>query len=87
MTPPPALVVTETAQVPTEPAGVVAVTVVSSTTLTAVAATPQTLTDEAPVRPVPVKVIDVPPVALPAPGETEVRSGGWGTVHDWEPPV
>ena len=55
-----------------EPAGVTAVIVVALTTTTLVAATPPMVTPVAPVNPVPVMVIEVPPAIVPLVGETEV---------------
>ncbi len=75
-------VVTLTDAVPAEPAGVVAVIDVALTTVTDVAATPPTVTDVAPMNPVPVIVIEVPPASGPLAGETFVTvSTGGGP--DW----
>ena len=61
-------------------AGVSAVTLVAETTTTLVAATPPTVTLLAPVRFVPVIVIDVPPIVEPLVGVTDVRVGA-GTTY------
>ena len=68
--------VTATLFAPTVPAGVTAVTLVAETTTTLVAATPPTVTLLAPVRFVPVIVIDVPPRVEPLVGLTDVIVGG-----------
>ena len=68
--------VTATLLVPAVPAGVTAVTLVAETTTTLVAATPPTVTLLAPVRFVPVIVIDVPPRGEPLVGVTAVIVGG-----------
>ena len=67
--------VTDTAALPTGRAGVCAWMLVEETTLNE-AATPPTVTDVAPVKPVPVMVIDVPPAVGPALGLTPVMVGG-----------
>jgi hypothetical protein len=67
-------VVTLTDAVP-EPAGVVAVIDVALTTLKDAAGLPPTVTDVAPVNPVPVIVIEVPPASGPLAGETPVTVG------------
>jgi hypothetical protein len=72
-------VVTETAFAPAEPAGVTAVTVVELTTTTLVAATPPTVTTPAPVRFVPVIVIEVPPLVGPELGDTDEIVGAGTT--------
>ena len=68
--------VTATLFAPAVPAGVTAVTLVAETTTTLVAATPPTVTLLAPVRFVPVIVIDVPPIVEPLVGLTDVIVGG-----------
>ncbi len=68
--------VTATLFAPAVPAGVSAVTLVAETTTTLVAATPPTVTLLAPVRFVPVIVIDVPPRVEPLLGLTDVIVGG-----------
>ena len=68
--------VTATLFAPAVPAGVSAVTLVAETTTTLVAATPPTVTLLAPVRFVPVIVIDVPPRVEPLVGLTDVIVGG-----------
>ena len=73
-------VVTATLCAPVIPAGVSAVIEVALTTTTLVAATPPTVTLDAPVRFVPVIVIAVPPEVDPDVGETEDTVGaGVGT--------
>ena len=72
----PPAVVTATLFAPAVPAGVSAVTLVAETTTTLVAATPPTVTLLAPVRFVPVIVIDVPPRVEPLVGVTAVIVGG-----------
>ena len=69
-------VVTESDFAPAVPAGVVAVIVVALTTVTAVAEAVPTLTEVAPVRFVPVMVIEVPPAVPPWFGLTDVIVGG-----------
>ena len=64
-------VVSETFAAPAAPDDVTAVTVVTLTTTTEVAALPPTLTELVPVRFVPVIVIAVPPVVGPTFGETD----------------
>ena len=72
----PPAVVTATLFAPAVPAGVTAVTLVAEFTTTLVAATPPTVTLLAPVRFVPVIVIDVPPRVEPLVGLTDVIVGG-----------
>ena len=72
----PYVVVTSTLAVPELPAGVVAVMVVSLTTVTAVAALPPMVTPEAPVNFVPVIVTLVPPRVGPLVGEIAITVGG-----------
>ena len=72
----PPAVVTSTLFAPALPAGVTAVTLVADFTTTLVAATPPTVTLVAPVRFVPVIVIDVPPRVEPLVGLTDVIVGG-----------
>ena len=67
--------VTSTLAVPAVPAGVVAVIDESLTTTTLVAATPPTLTAVAPVKPVPLKLIVVPPAGGPVGGLMAVTVG------------
>ena len=69
-------VVTSTLEAPALPAGVVAVMVVASTTLTPVAAVPPMVTAVAPVMSVPVMVTLVPPRVVPVLGEMLVTVGG-----------
>ena len=69
-------VVTTTCFAPAVPAGVTAVMLVAETTITLVAATPPTVTLVAPVRFVPVIVIDVPPRVEPLVGLIDVIVGG-----------
>jgi hypothetical protein len=71
-------VVTNTLAVPVDPAGVVAVMVVSFTTVTAVAALPPIVTPVAPVKAVPVIVTVVPPIGAPEAGLTVLTVGGAG---------
>ena len=71
--------VTATLFAPAVPAGVTAVTLVAETTTTLVAATPPTVTLLAPVRFVPVIVIDVPPRVEPLVGVTAVIVGAGAT--------
>jgi hypothetical protein len=61
----PSGVVTSTLAVPTLPAGVVAVMVVSLSTLTPVASAPPIVTAVASVKPEPLMVTLVPPAAVP----------------------
>jgi hypothetical protein len=68
-------VVTVTSTVPAEPAGEVAVMLVSLTTVNEVAAVLPKLTAVAPVNPLPVIVTDVPPASGPAVGEIPVTTG------------
>ena len=71
----PPAVVTKTLAIPALPAGVVQVAVVLLFTLKAEQAEPPTVMPVAPVRLVPVMVMDVPPVVDPLVGETEVTVG------------
>ena len=71
--------VTATLFAPAVPAGVTAVTLVEDHTTTLVTATPPTVTLVAPVRFVPVIVIDVPPRVEPLVGLTDVRVGAGTT--------
>ena len=75
----PPAVVTATVFAPAVPAGVTAVMLVEETTTTLVAATPPTVTLDAPVRFVPVIVIAVPPEVDPDVGETEDTVGAGTT--------
>ena len=68
-------VVTKTLAVPALPAGVVQLTEVADVTVTPVHADPPTVMPVAPVRLVPVMVMDVPPAVGPLVGETEVTVG------------
>jgi hypothetical protein len=68
-------VVTTTDAVPALPKGVIAVIDVSLLTLTDVAATPPTVTDVAPVKAVPVIVIEVLSMNRPLAGDTLVTVG------------
>ncbi len=68
-------VVTNTLAVPALPAGVVAVSEVELTTVTAVAAVPPMVTAVAPVKPVPVMVTDCPPASGPDDGLMDVTVG------------
>ena len=71
----PPAVVTATLLTPAVPAGVLAVTEVLDTTTMFVAAMPPTVTLVAPVKLVPVMVIEVPPNVVPDVGETLVMVG------------
>jgi hypothetical protein len=71
----PSGVVTLIDAVPAEPVGTVAVIDVSLPTLKDVAGLPRTVTAVAPVNPVPVIVIEVPPASGPLAGETLVTVG------------
>jgi hypothetical protein len=75
----PPTVVTTTLFDPGVPAGVTAVIVVALTTVIFVASAPPTVTDDAPSRFVPVRVIVVPPLVSPTVGETFVKVGD-GTI-------
>ena len=75
----PPAVVTATLFAPAVPAGVTAVMLVAETTTTLVAATTPTVTLLAPVRFVPVIVIDVPPRVEPLVGLTDVIVGAGTT--------
>ncbi len=68
-------VVTVTSTVPADPAGTVAVIELLELTTTDVAGLPPTMTAVPDVKPVPVIVIDVPPLVAPALGETLVTDG------------
>ena len=68
-------VVTKTLAVSALPAGVVQVTEVAETTLTDAQAEPPTEMPVAPVKLVPVMVMDVPPAVEPLVGETAVTVG------------
>ena len=68
-------VVTNTLAGPALPAGVVAVSEVELTTVTAVAAVPPIVTAVAPVKSVPVMVTDCPPVSGPDDGLMDVTVG------------
>ena len=72
-------VVTTTPLAPAVPGGVVAVTVVSSSTLTTVAAVPPMVTAVALVKFVPVIVTGVPPKMGPLVGEIAVTAGAGAT--------
>ncbi len=76
----PPAVVTATLLTPAVPAGVLAVTEVLDTTTIFVAAMPPTVTLVAPVKLVPVMVIEVPPNVVPDVGETLVMVGT-GTMY------
>ena len=76
-------VVTSTLAVPALPAGVVAVMVVSVKVPIMVAATPRMVTPVAPVKPVPVMVMLVPPAIGPLVGEILVTVGAATTVATW----
>ena len=67
--------VTATSTKPAECAGAVAVIEVALTTVKLVAATPPNVTDVAPVKFVPVMVMDVPPPVGPLDGDTDVTVG------------
>lgn len=71
----PPAVVTETFTSPALFAGVTAVICVSEFTVKVMAETPPKATAEVPVKPVPVRVTDVPPANGPMLGETEVMVG------------
>ena len=68
-------VVTRTLAVPGVPGGVVQVAVVLLTTVNTVHATPPTVMLVAPVKSVPVMVMDVPPEVLPLGGEMAMTVG------------
>ena len=68
-------VVTTTLDLPVLPAGVVQVAVVLLVTLNVLQATPPTLMAVAPLRLVPVIVMDVPPKVIPLFGEMAVTEG------------
>jgi hypothetical protein len=72
-------VVTSTLAAPALPAGVVAVIVVSLTTVTPVADAPPMVTVVAPVKSVPVIVTAAPPAVGPEAGEIELTVGGAGS--------
>ena len=71
----PPAVVTSTLAVPAAPAGVVQVTEVADVTLKEAQAEPPTVMPVAPVRLVPVMVIDVPPAVGPLVGVMAVTVG------------
>jgi hypothetical protein len=71
-------VVTRTLAVPAVPAGVVAVIEVALTTVTPLAAAPPIVTDVAPVKFVPVIMIEVPPRVVPVAGDIAVTDGADG---------
>ena len=75
----PPAVLTSTVCEPEAPAGVTAVIDVGETTVKLAAATPPTVTSVAPVKLVPVIVMDVPPPTGPDTGLTPVMVGA-GTV-------
>ena len=68
-------VVTTTLAVPALPGGAVQVAVVLLTTVKLLQATPPTVPPVAPVRLVPVMVMDVPPKVVPVAGLTEETVG------------
>ena len=68
-------VVIKTLAVPALPAGTVQVAVVLLTTVKLLQATPPTVAPVAPVKLVPVMVMDVPPKVLPVAGLTEDTVG------------
>ena len=68
-------VVTKTLAVPALPAGVVQVAEVADVTVRPVHAEPPTVIPVAPVKLVPVMVMDVPPAVGPLVGETEATVG------------
>jgi hypothetical protein len=68
-------VATVTSTTPAEPAGEVAVTLVSFTTVNEVAAVLPKLTAVAPVSPLPAMVTTVPPASGPAMGEISLTTG------------
>jgi hypothetical protein len=68
-------VVTTTLAKPALPAGTVQVAEVLLTTVKLLQATPPTVTPVAPVRLLPVMVMDVPPSVGPLAGEIEVKEG------------
>jgi hypothetical protein len=74
VTDPPGVMMT-TFAVPAVPAGVVAVTDVSLTTVTLVACVPPMVTMVAPVKPLPVIVTEVPPAIGPVAGEMPANVG------------
>lgn len=71
--------VTTTLAAPARPAAVVAVIVVSLTTVKFATATPPKVTPLAPVKSVPVIVTLVPPAVLPLEGVRLVTVGPWET--------
>ena len=71
----PPAVVTKTLAIPALPAGVVQVAVVLLVTLKAEHAEPPTEMPVAPIKLVPVMVMDVPPAVGPLVGETEATVG------------
>ena len=77
----PAGPVTVTVTAPAGPPGVTAVIWVALLTVKLVAAVPPKVTAVAPVKPEPVIVTDVPPVAGPLAGETESIVGGGTGSH------
>ncbi len=76
----PPAVVTVTSTGPTEPAGLSTVISVAETTTTLVPAVDPKSTAVAPVKLVPVRVTEVPPVEGPLVGDTTVTVGGEGPV-------
>ncbi len=68
-------VVTSTLAAPAVPAGVVQVAEVAEATVTLVHAAPPTVMAVAPVKSVPVMLIDVPPAVEPVAGATAVTVG------------
>ena len=72
--------VTTTSFAPTVPAGVTQVIEVAETTTTEVQAKPPMVTVAPSTKPVPVIVIDVPPVVTPVVGEIDVYVIGGGEV-------
>jgi hypothetical protein len=70
----PSGVVTLIDAVPAEPAGAVAVIELSLLTINDIAGLPRTVTAVAPMNPVPVIVIEVPPASGPLAGETLVTA-------------
>ena len=75
-------VVTSTLAVPALPAGVVQVAVVLFVMLNAEQAEPPTLMPVAPVKLVPVMVMDVPPAVGPLVGDMDVTVGGENTTTE-----
>lgn len=76
----PPAVVTVMSTVPAEPAGAVAVIWVAEFTVKLVALVAPNFTAVAPLKLVPVMVMDEPPAVVPLVGETELIVGGTGEI-------